>query len=130
MFSINDSSSYLSIDNKDLNDKMDPKVISSTIATSLTNILSIDESFLTWYLYRDIIIVGMELIALEFEQLQDISRSNNDYLTLLKGSNKFSNNNSNNNTHYNFMPVHRENNKSPSPTQRKRRNASHNKLPL
>jgi hypothetical protein len=74
----------------------------------------IEESYITWFIYRDVILVGMEKIAAEYEQLQD--RASAEVLTPSKQK-------------FNFTPVSKDPSHSGQPP-RARRFASQNNLPI
>jgi len=74
----------------------------------------IDEAFMMWEIYRDIIVVGMEKIASEYEQLQDRYMSNENYSPKKL---KFS-----------FTPISKDSSKSLQPSQRSRRMTSHSNM--
>jgi hypothetical protein len=108
----------------------------ATLSMSDLPSVPIEEAYITWPVYRDVILVGMERIALEYEQLQEKSVNQQD-LFLTKNL-KRTPSSSHGPGILSSSP--RTISPSPPPTnttataggaaQRQRRNASHNKLPL
>jgi hypothetical protein len=87
--------------------------------------VQIEDAYLSWPIYRELVLVGMEKIAAEFEELQE--RASNDTLTP-KMKNQYNSNSPISNSKEG-VPGGIVAAGSVNPSQRQRRNASHNKLP-
>jgi hypothetical protein len=91
-------------------------------------LVPLEEAYITWPIYRDLVLVGMERIALEFEQLQDKAATHDFFMskTATTGRHRTANNTHEiKRTPSSMSPV----SPIPSTAQRQRRVASHNKLP-
>jgi hypothetical protein len=89
-------------------------------------LVPLEEAYITWPIYRDLVLVGMERIALEFEQLQEKPVTHDHFMSKTITAGRHRSNQDMKRSPSSVSPV------SPIPpvAQRQRRHASHNKLPL